>query len=151
MVEVPPEGSATWKNLQNLIDKLLDPVRDKLAQPVRVTSGFRPKRLNDAVKGAKNSNHLCIDGAAADIHTGNNSTDNVKIIKAILQLGLMYDEVIAEGAKFDANGNLKSCEWVHVAVKTDPKANRMKFLYTVDKKTYYQLKKTIITDVKLTR
>lgn len=149
LVEIPGEGTDTRRNLQNLIDKCLDPVREKLAQPVIVTSGFRPKRLNDAVKGAKNSNHLY--GYAADCHTGNNSTDNVKIIKAVLKLGIIYDELIAEGAKFNGDGTLKSCDWVHVAVKPNAKDNRMKCLYTIDKRTYSPLKKTIITDVKVTK
>lgn len=149
LVEVPQAGTPVHNNLQNLIDKCLDPIRTKLGQPVAVTSGWRPKRLNDAVKGAKNSNHLY--GYAADIHTGNSSTDNVKILKAVLQLGIIYDELIAEGANFNADGTLKSCEWVHVAVRPNAKDNRMKCLYTIDKRTYSPLKKTIITDVKVSR
>lgn len=147
LVEYPPYGSTVWNNLQNLIDKCLDPVREKLGQPVWCTSGWRGQRLNVACKGAANSNHLY--GYAADIHTGNNSTDNVKIVKAVLQLGIIYDELIAEGAKFNADGTLKSCEWVHVAVRPNTASNRMKCLYTIDKKTYHPLKKTIITDVKV--
>ena len=149
LTETPPKGGTIWNNLQNLIDKCLDPVREKLAQPVIVTSAYRPPRLNAKVGGAKNSNHLY--GYAADIHTGNGSTDNVKIIKTVLKLGIIYDELIAEGAKFNSDGTLKSCEWVHVAVRPNDNDNRMKCLYTIDKKTYHPLKKTIVTDVKVGR
>lgn len=138
LVVVPKEGTTEYANLKNLIEKLLDPVRERLGAPVRVTSGYRPPRLNKAVGGAANSNHLY--GFAADIHTGNDSTDNVKIIESLLNLGIVYDECIAEGAVFDKSGNLVSCKWVHVALRTSN--NRKKFIYTQDFKTYHPLKKT---------
>jgi hypothetical protein len=142
LVEVPKEGTNEYKNIVFLIENLLDPIREKLGRPVRVTSGYRPTKLNKAVGGAVNSNHLY--GCAADIHTGNDSTDNIKIIEALLQLGYSYDEIIAEGAYFDKNDKLISAKWIHVALK--PYNNRKKFLYTVDFKTYHQLhRNTVIT------
>lgn len=138
MVEIPKQGSSEYANLKNLIERLLDPVRERLGAPVRVTSGYRPPRLNKAVGGASNSNHLY--GCAADIHTGNDGTDNVKIIESLLNLGIVYDECIAEGAVFDKSGNLVSCKWVHVALRQNN--NRRKFIYTSDMKTYHPLKKT---------
>lgn len=138
LVQIPKEGSTEYKNIVFLIENLLDPVRDKLGGPVTVTSGFRPKKLNDAVGGAANSNHIY--GLAADVHFGDNSADNVKIIESLLNLGITYDECIAEGAVFDKNGNLVSCKWVHLALR--PYNNRHKFIYTQDFKTYHPLKKT---------
>lgn len=138
LVVVPKEGTTEYANLKNLIEKMLDPVRERLGAPVRVTSGYRPPKLNKAVGGASNSNHLY--GCAADIHTGNDSTDNVKIIESLLNLGIVYDECIAEGAVFDKSGNLVSCKWVHVALR--PSNNRKKFIYTSDFKSYHPLKKT---------
>lgn len=138
LVVVPKEGKTEYNNLKNLIENLLDPVRENLGKPIRVTSGYRPPRLNKAVGGASNSNHLY--GLAADIHTGNDSTDNVKIIESLLNIGIKYDECIAEGAVFDKNGNLVSCKWVHLALR--PNNNRHKFIYTTDFKTYHPLKKT---------
>ena len=142
LVEVPKEGTNEYKNIVFLIQSLLDPIREKLGRPVRVTSGYRNEKLNKAVGGSTTSNHLT--GCAADIHTGNDSTDNIKIIEALLQLGCSYDEIIAEGAYFDKNDRLISAKWIHVALK--PYNNRKKFLYTVDFKTYHQLhKNTVIT------
>lgn len=138
LVVVPKEGTTEYANLKNLIEKLLDPVREKLGKPIRVTSGYRPARLNAAVGGASNSNHLF--GNAADIHTGNDSTDNVSIATALLSLGIPFDELICEGAVFNKAGELVSCKWVHVALRQNN--NRRKFLYTVDFKTYHPLKKT---------
>ncbi len=138
LVVVPKEGTTEYNNLKNLIENMLDPVRENLGKPIRVTSGYRPPRLNKAVGGASNSNHLY--GCAADIHTGNDSTDNVKIIESLLNIGITYDECISEGAVFDKNGNLVSCKWVHLALR--PNNNRRKFIYTTDFKTYHPLKKT---------
>lgn len=138
LVEIPKEGTKEYNHLVYLINNLLDPVREKLGKPIVVTSGYRPPKLNKAVGGSKTSNHLY--GCAADIHTGNNSTDNIKIVYAILELGIDYDEVIVEGAEFNKSGELVSAKWIHVATK--PTGNRKKFLFTTDFKNYYKLKKT---------
>lgn len=143
LVVVPKEGTTEYANLKNLIEKLLDPVRERLGAPVRVTSGYRPPKLNKAVGGASNSNHLY--GCAADIHTGNDSTDNVRIIEAVLELQIPFDEVICECSVFNKEGELVSCKWVHVALRQTN--NRKKLLYTTDMKNYYKLK----TGVKLTK
>lgn len=143
LVVVPKEGTTEYANLKNLIEKLLDPVREKLGKPIRVTSGYRPPRLNKAVGGASNSNHLY--GFAADIHTGNDGTDNINIVKAVLELKIPFDEVICEGSVFNKEGELVSCRWVHVALRQTN--NRKKLLYTTDMKNYYKLK----TGVKLTK
>lgn len=136
LVEIPKQGSTEYTNLKRLIENLLDPIREKLGGPVKVTSGFRNKKLNAAVNGAKNSNHLF--GCAADIHFGNDRSDNVKIAMAVLILGIPFDEVICEGAIFNKEGELVSCKWCHVALR--PENNRRKFLYTSDFKTYHTLK-----------
>lgn len=138
LVEIPKEGTTVYKNLVYLIENLLDPLREKLGKPVIVTSGWRPTKLNKAVGGSSTSNHLY--GCAADIHTGNNSTDNIKIVYTLLELGIDYDEIIVEGAEFSKSGELVSAKWIHVATK--PTENRKKFLYTTDFKKYYKLKKT---------
>lgn len=134
LVQIPKEGSAEYNNIMNLINKLLNPVREKLGKPIIVTSGYRPKPLNDAVGGSPTSNHLT--GCAADIHINNGS--NVEIIEALLDLGITYDECISERSVFNKKGELTNCSWVHVALK--PYNNRRKFIYTTDMKHYYPLK-----------
>lgn len=136
LVEIPKEGSTPYKNIVFLIENLLDPIREKLGKPIIVTSGYRPKKLNAAVGGSPTSNHLT--GCAADIHVKNGS--NVEIIEALLELGITYDECIAEKSVFNKKGELTDCSWVHVALK--PSNNRRKFIYTVDMKNYYPLKHT---------
>lgn len=55
-----------YKNLEILVDKLLDPIRERFATPVIITSGYRCKRLNELVKGVENSQHR--EGKAADFY-----------------------------------------------------------------------------------
>lgn len=55
-----------YKNLEILVDKLLDPIRERFATPVIITSGYRCKRLNELVKGVEDSQHR--EGKAADFY-----------------------------------------------------------------------------------
>ena len=52
-------------NLDRLVTRVLDKLRDGWGRPIIVTSGYRCKELNAAVGGARNSQHL--RGRAADI------------------------------------------------------------------------------------
>lgn len=53
-------------NLQNLCKWVLEPVRFKIDCPVKISSGYRCARLNEAVKGSPTSDHQY--GLAADIY-----------------------------------------------------------------------------------
>ncbi|MEM7378425.1 MAG: D-Ala-D-Ala carboxypeptidase family metallohydrolase [Pseudomonadota bacterium] len=52
-------------NLRHLVLSVLQPFRDRIGNPVVVTSGYRSPRLNREVAGSRNSAH--IQGLAADI------------------------------------------------------------------------------------
>ena len=54
------------RNINLLVDNVLDPIRDKLCTPVIITSGYRCQQVNKLVGGANNSQHLL--GCAADFH-----------------------------------------------------------------------------------
>ena len=54
--------------LRNLCQQVLEPLRKRFGV-IRVTSGFRSKRLNNAVGGVICSQHLL--GEAADLHISN--------------------------------------------------------------------------------
>ena len=91
-------------NLNQLIDNILDPLREAYKQPIIVSSGYRCPELNKAVKGAKSSQHVL--GQAADIHTKSNSKEsNKEIFDLIKQLKLQYDQLINE----------YNYSWIHVS------------------------------------
>lgn len=54
--------------LEHLVTTTLQPLRDALGVPIRVSSGYRSPRLNRAVGGSPTSQHLV--GQAADISLG---------------------------------------------------------------------------------
>lgn len=63
---LPPREDAAkiYFNLVVLVDNLLDPIRERFAVPMIITSGYRCKRLNKLVGGVDDSQHM--KGEAVD-------------------------------------------------------------------------------------
>jgi uncharacterized protein YcbK (DUF882 family) len=77
-------------NINNLIDNILDPLREAYGKPIIVTSGYRCERLNKLVKGSKTSQHRF--GQAADIRTIEDTREeNKKLFDLIIKLKLPFD------------------------------------------------------------
>lgn len=53
------------KNIEKLVNLVLDPLREALEVPIIISSGYRCPRLNKAVGGVPDSQH--VEGLAADI------------------------------------------------------------------------------------
>lgn len=92
------------ENLENLVDKVLDPLREKYGKPITVTTGYRSAKVNARVGGKGNSQHLT--GEAADI-TGGSAEENKKIFELIQSMNLPFDQLIDEC----------NFRWVHVSSK----------------------------------
>ena len=91
-------------NLNALIDNVLDPLRELYGKPIIVNSGYRSFKLNKAVGGAKNSQHLV--GQASDIRTVQNTKEsNKQLFELIKNSKLPFDQLINE---YDYN-------WVYVS------------------------------------
>lgn len=60
------ERATIKRNINLLVDNVLDPIRDKFCAPVIITSGYRCPQVNKLVGGANNSQHM--SGCAADFH-----------------------------------------------------------------------------------
>ena len=103
------------RNLNLLVDNILDPLREAYGAPIIVTSGYRCGRLNKAVGGAAKSQHMY--GQAADIRTvSDKPSDNKKLFDLIRELKLPYDQLIDE---YNYN-------WVHVSYSS---RNRRQILH----------------------
>ena len=89
------------KNLEALIENVLDPLREAYGKPIYINSGYRCSELNKAVGGVDNSFHT--KGYACDIDMGDKE-DNQPIFDYIKD-NLPFTELGLEG-----NGR-----WVHVA------------------------------------
>lgn len=90
------------ENLKQLVNNVLDPLRDAYGKPVIVTSGYRSPALNKAVKGSKTSQH--VKGQAADITAGSKQ-ENKKLFELAQELNLPYCQLIDE----------KNFSWVHIS------------------------------------
>lgn len=66
VLNLPPREDAAkiYFNLVVLVDNLLDPIRERFAVPMIITSGYRCERLNKLVGGVDNSQHM--KGEAVD-------------------------------------------------------------------------------------
>ncbi len=86
--------------LRRLCECVLEPLREKLGQPIHISSGYRCRQLNSAIHGSPHSSHM--RGEAADIIVpGWQSAD---VAASLHDAGLPYDQLIEE---FGA--------WVHVS------------------------------------
>ncbi len=98
------------KNLERVVTKFLQPLRDYLGEPIIVTSGYRSSLVNAAVGGDPNSQHL--KGEAVDFVVENVS--NADIIRIAKSLGLPFDQLIDE-LKYKSDGSFS--RWIHVSLK----------------------------------
>ncbi len=90
------------ENLTALVEKVLDPARERYGAAIHVNSGYRTETYNKKVGGVKGSQHCCKNGsAAADVcavHEGFGcmadwKAANQKIAKAIVEGG-QWDQMI---------------------------------------------------------
>lgn len=93
-------------NLVYLCAYVLEPLRVAMGEPIKIGSGFRCEKLNKAVGGVYNSQHL--KGQAADL-----------CIDSDIQKGRKWFEYIKKNLPFDQliwekNPKTGSC-WVHVS------------------------------------
>lgn len=112
--------------LKRLCVEVLQPIRDAWGQPIVVSSGYRCPKLNAAIGGVKNSQHL--QGQAADIKASN-PKDNGKLhacIKKLVQSGqIKVGQLIWEYGS-------KTCpKWVHVSLpRVGKKNNQLLYYYS---------------------
>lgn len=98
-------------NLNELIEKILDPLRAAYGMPIRVSSGYRCEALNRAVGGVPSSVHM--KGLAADLQVGGSFQKFVEFTVAWLKsTGTRFDQCIIES---DKKGN----RWLHIGLRNN--------------------------------
>ena len=100
-------GEEVIDNLQELVTHFLQPLREQIDSPIRVTSGFRPLELNTEIGGSKTSQHM--EGKAVDFQAP--GWQPIELCQIAVVNELPFDQLIRE---FRA--------WVHASYNGD--ANR---------------------------
>ena len=101
-------NSEIVKHLEQLIDNILDPLRERYGKPITVNSGYRCPELNKAVGGSKTSQHM--KGLAADITAGSPAKNKI-LFNLAQELDLPFDQLIDE----------KNLRWVHISYSEKPR------------------------------
>lgn len=113
--------------LTALVHNVLDPVRELIGMPIKVSSGYRSQAVNKAVNGAKNSQH--IKGEAADISCANNA-----LLYRLIRDNFKFDQLIWEF------GDDNQPAWVHVSYSvTKNRMQKLKALSVKGKTKYIPL------------
>lgn len=94
-----------YNNLEALVDNLLDPIRERFATPVIVTSGYRCKELNEIVGGVDNSQHR--SGQAVDFYF--QGFNRMELREAFFEIGDNFD--------FDQLIYYKKKGFIHISYK----------------------------------
>ncbi len=98
-----PSQIATLR-LKQLIEIVLDPLRELWGAPITITSGYRSPKLNSLVGGVKNSQH--ITGNAADLTAGS-VNENKRLFELIRHSDIPFDQLILE----------KGGKWIHISYR----------------------------------
>lgn len=101
-------NSEIVKNLEQLVDNILDPLREQYGKPIIVSSGYRCPALNKVIGGSKTSQHML--GLAADITVGT-PTKNKELFDLIQKMNLPFDQLIDE----------KKFSWIHISFSNKPR------------------------------
>lgn len=116
-----------FESLVNLVNSILQPARDFFMEPIVITSGYRNKELNKAVRGVNNSQHKL--GEAVDI-SFKNKANNKELFRRI-KLFHTFDQLIWEF------GNKYYPDWIHVSLKRNNNRNQVLKATKVKGRTVY--------------
>lgn len=122
------------KNLRNLCEKVLEPLRQWYGKPIAIGSGYRCPALNKAVGGVTNSQHM--KGEAADLRIPTIKTPKGSTIQDIATARLWIEHLLEFGRfdqlilEHDKSGHY----WIHVSLKLDDSKNRQSYIPNLLKK-----------------
>jgi hypothetical protein len=103
------------ENFKKLAENVFQPIREHFGVPIHISSGYRSKALNAAVKGSLSSQHCT--GEAIDIDMDGTAITNKQIFDFIKD-NLVFDQMIWE---FGTDTNP---DWVHVSYESTGKQRK---------------------------
>ena len=122
-----PKDPQVVANLTLLCEKVLEPLREGMKCPIRISSGYRSPELNKLIGGAKASQHNI--GEAVDIDL---DEKNAELFSYIVN-NLDFDQIIWEF------GDDNNPDWVHVSYKAAGNRKQLLKALKLNGKTSYQV------------
>ena len=115
------------EHLRDLTEKILDPLREAWGSPIRVTSGYRCTKLNNAVGGVSTSCHKL--GWCADLQDPKGNTERlIEVARQwVILNGIRFDQLIRETPK---DGRTV---WLHIGLYSPTGSQRGQILNIVKK------------------
>ena len=86
------EKATIVRNINLLVDNVLDPVRDMVNAPIVITSGYRSPQVNRLVGGVDNSQHM--SGCAVDFHIKRGTYLTMRQVFFYIYDTLKFDQLI---------------------------------------------------------
>lgn len=94
----PPPG--VIENLEKLVSTCMQPLREELGVVIYITSGYRPRELNELIGGSKTSAHMT--GSACDFHVVGMTP--LEVCQKVEDMQLPYDQIIHEFGRWSHLG-----------------------------------------------
>ena len=113
-------NSEIISHIQELVDKIVEPLRKAWGSGIKINSGYRCPALNKAIGGSSTSAHTT--GWAADMKPVNGKISEFKsfVMKWLKTNKIQFDQYINE---FSGNA-----QWVHIGLYNRSKQQRKQFL-----------------------
>lgn len=105
------------ENFKLLAEKVFEPIREHFGVPIHISSGYRSKGLNTAIKGSSSSQHCSGEAIDIDMDGSASGVTNKQVFDFIKQ-HLSFDQLIWE---FGTNTNP---DWVHVSYESTGKQRK---------------------------
>ena len=118
------------RNIQLLVKYVLQPLREALRSPIRITSGYRSEALNKLIKGSKRSQHC--KGQASDIQF---------FVDGIMDNKLIWEKVIELQLPFDQMINEFEYSWIHISYNHEHNRKSLLEAYKENGRTKYKFHK----------
>lgn len=116
-----PNTPETWEEFSALRDTalLLDELRERFGQGIRITSGYRSAAVNAAAGGSKTSAHR--KGMAADIQPWKNTKANMLALAKLCR-SLVYATPVDQVIIYTPDGkDSENIKWIHIGFSDKPR------------------------------
>ena len=127
------------RNIQLLVKFVLQPLREALRSPIRITSGYRSENLNKLIKGS----YKIVKGkyVATSQHCRGQAADIQFRVDGLMKNKEIWDKVIELGLPFDQMINEFDYSWIHISYNHEHNRKSLLEAYKENGRTKYKYHK----------